>query len=151
MSTATEEVRALQETLRLQVILCFVFFVRIVFGFCLVRWPFLFLTFSVSKYFIIFLVLNFSTAVKSWFVQVQERKLLLKKIRSLKEQLGGGQEVREEEEEGERMKRRRLVEEEEEELRRKRVGGEVREELGIQCDLGDTEAMVEAYSGSCTK
>ena len=81
---------------------------------------------------------------------MQERKLLLKKIRSLKEQLGGGQEVREEEE-GERMKRRRLVEEEEEELRRKRVGGEVREELGIQCDLGDTEAMVEAYSGSCTK
>ena len=101
-------------------------------------------------------MLNFSTAVKSWFVQVQERKLLLKKIRSLKEQLGAGgagsQEGREEEEEGERMKRRRLVEEEEEEeLRRKRVGGEVREELGIQCDLGDTEAMVEAYSGSCTK
>ena len=95
-------------------------------------------------------MLNFSTAVKSWFVQVQERKLLLKKIRSLKEQLGGGQEVREEEEEGERMKRRRVVEEEEE-LRRNKGGGEVREELGIQCDLGDSEAMVEAYSGSCTK
>ena len=77
----------------------------------------------------------------------------MKKIRSLKEQLGGGgagsQEGREEEEEGERMKRRRVVEEEE--LRRNKGGCEVREELGIQCDLGDSEAMVEAYSGSCTK
>ena len=94
------------------------------------------------------------TNVKSLFAQVQERKLLLKKIRSLKEQLGGGgsQEGREEEEEGERMRRRRVVEEqEEEEMRRRRGGGEVREELGIQCDLGDSEAIVEAYSGSCTK
>ena len=95
-----------------------------------------------------------SPNLKSWFVQVQERKLLLKKIRSLKEQLGAGgagsQEGREEEEEGERMKRRRVVEEEEE-LRRNKGGGEVREELGIQCDLGDSEAMVEAYSGSSTK
>ena len=69
---------------------------------------------------------------------MQERKLLLKKIRSLKEQLGGGggsQEGREEVEE-EQMRRR---------------GGEVREELGIQCDLGDSEALVEAYSGSCTR
>ena len=98
----------------------------------------------------------FSTnqSLKSWFAQVQERKLLLQKIRSLKEQLGGGgsQEGREEEEEGERMRRRRVVEEqEEEEMRRRRGGGEVREELGIQCDLGDSEAIVEAYSGSCTK
>lgn len=62
----------------------------------------------------------------------------MKKIRSLKEQLGGGggsQEGREEVEE-EQMRRR---------------GGEVREELGIQCDLGDSEALVEAYSGSCTR
>ena len=81
---------------------------------------------------------------------MQERKLLLKKIRSLKEQLGGGGQEGREEEEEERMKRRRMVEEEEE-LRRKKGGGEVREELGIQCDLGDSEAMVEAYSGSCTK
>ena len=69
---------------------------------------------------------------------MQERKLLLKKIRSLKEQLGGGggsQEGREEVEE-EQMRRR---------------GGEVKEELGIQCDLGDSEALVEAYSGSCTR
>ena len=86
--------------------------------------------------------------------QVQERKLLLKKIRSLKEQLGGGggsQEMgRGEEEEGESSRRKRLVEEEEEEMRRRR-GGEVREELGIQCDLGDSEAIMEAYSGSCSK
>ena len=76
---------------------------------------------------------------------------MLKKIRSLKEQLGGGsQEGRDEEEEGERMRRRRMVEEQEEEMRRRR-GGEVREELGIQCDLGDSEAIMEAYSGSCTK
>ena len=90
--------------------------------------------------------------IKSLFAQVQERKLLLKKIRSLKEQLGGAgsQEGREEEEEGERMRRRRVVEEQEEEMRRRR-GGEVREELGIQCDLGDSEAIMEAYSGSCTK
>ena len=85
--------------------------------------------------------------------QVQERKLLLKKIRSLKEQLGGGggsQEMgRGEEEEGESSRRKRLVEEEEE-MRRRR-GGEVREELGIQCDLGDSEAIMEAYSGSCSK
>ena len=62
----------------------------------------------------------------------------MKKIRSLKEQLGGGggsQEGREEVEE-EQMRRR---------------GGEVKEELGIQCDLGDSEALVEAYSGSCTR
>merc|ERR1719397_1645221 len=34
---------------------------------------------------------------------------------------------------------------------RRRRGGEVKEELGIQCDLGDSEAIMEAYSGSCTK
>ena len=76
---------------------------------------------------------------------------MLKKIRSLKEQLGGGsQEMgRGEEEEGESSRRKRLVEEEEE-MRRRR-GGEVKEELGIQCDLGDSEAIMEAYSGSCSK
>ena len=77
---------------------------------------------------------------------------MLKKIRSLKEQLGGP-EVREEEvvaeEALERTRRRRRdAEEEEEVVERKR---EVGEELGIQCNLGDSEAIVEAYSGSCSR
>ena len=81
--------------------------------------------------------------------------MLLKKIRSLKEQLGsglGGPEVREEElvaeEALERTRRRRRDAEEEEVVERKR---EVGEELGIQCNLGDSEAIVEAYSGSCSR
>ena len=76
---------------------------------------------------------------------------MLKKIRSLKEQLGGP-EVREEElvaeEALERTRRRRREAEEEEVVERKR---EVGEELGIQCNLGDSEAIVEAYSGSCSR
>ena len=76
---------------------------------------------------------------------------MLKKIRSLKEQLGGP-EVREEElvaeEALERTRRRRRDAEEEEVVERKR---EVGEELGIQCNLGDSEAIVEAYSGSCSR
>ena len=77
---------------------------------------------------------------------------MLKKIRSLKEQLGGP-EVREEEvvaeEALERTRRsRREAEEEELVMERKR---EVGEELGIQCNLGDSEAIVEAYSGSCSR
>ena len=82
--------------------------------------------------------------------------MLLKKIRSLKEQLGsglGGPEVREEElvaeEALERTRRRRReAAEEVEVVERKR---EVGEELGIQCNLGDSEAIVEAYSGSCSR
>ena len=81
--------------------------------------------------------------------------MLLKKIRSLKEQLGsglGGPEVREEElvaeEALDRTRRRRREAEEEEVVERKR---EVGEELGIQCNLGDSEAIVEAYSGSCSR
>ena len=76
---------------------------------------------------------------------------MLKKIRSLKEQLGGP-EVREEElvaeEALERTRRSRREPEEEEVVERKR---EVVEELGIQCNLGDSEAIVEAYSGSCSR
>ena len=76
---------------------------------------------------------------------------MLKKIRSLKEQLGGP-EVREEElvaeEALERTRRSRREVEEEELVERKR---EVGEELGIQCNLGDSEAIVEAYSGSCSR
>ena len=80
---------------------------------------------------------------------------MLKKIRSLKEQLGGGlggPEGREEElvaeEALERTRRsRREVEEEELVERNRQVG----EELGIQCNLGDSEAIVEAYSGSCSR
>ena len=48
----------------------------------------------------------------------------------------------------ERTRRRRREAEEEEEVERKR---EVGEELGIQCNLGDSEAIVEAYSGSCSR
>ena len=81
---------------------------------------------------------------------------MLKKIRSLKEQLGGGlggPEGREQElvaeEALERTRRsRREAEEEEELVERKRQVGE---ELGIQCNLGDSEAIVEAYSGSCSR
>ena len=76
---------------------------------------------------------------------------MLKKIRSLKEQLGGP-EVREEElvaeEALERTRRSRREAEEEELVERKRQVGE---ELGIQCNLGDSEAIVEAYSGSCSR
>ena len=77
---------------------------------------------------------------------------MLKKIRSLKEQLGGGlggPEGREQElvaeEALERTRRSRREAEEEE--RKRQVG----EELGIQCNLGDSEAIVEAYSGSCSR
>ena len=80
---------------------------------------------------------------------------MLKKIRSLKEQLGGGlggPEGRElelvAEEALERTRRSRREAEEEELVERKR---EVGEELGIQCNLGDSEAIVEAYSGSCSR
>ena len=80
---------------------------------------------------------------------------MLKKIRSLKEQLGGGlggPEGREQElvaeEALERTRRSRREAEEEELVERKR---EVGEELGIQCNLGDSEAIVEAYSGSCSR
>ena len=80
---------------------------------------------------------------------------MLKKIRSLKEQLGsglGGPEVREEElvaeEALDRTRRGRREAEEEEVVERKR---ELGEELGIQCNLGDSEAIVEAYSGSCSR
>ena len=80
---------------------------------------------------------------------------MLKKIRSLKEQLGGGlggPEGREEElvaeEALERTRRSRREAEEEELVERKRQVGE---ELGIQCNLGDSEAIVEAYSGSCSR
>ena len=80
---------------------------------------------------------------------------MLKKIRSLKEQLGGGlggPEGREEElvaeEALERTRRSRREAEGEELVERKR---EVGEELGIQCNLGDSEAIVEAYSGSCSR
>ena len=80
---------------------------------------------------------------------------MLKKIRSLKEQLGGGlggPEGREQElvaeEALERTRRSRREVEEEELVERKR---EVGEELGIQCNLGDSEAIVEAYSGSCSR
>ena len=76
---------------------------------------------------------------------------MLKKIRSLKEQLGGPEGREEElvaEEALERTRRRRREVEEEEEVERKR---EVGEELGIQCNLGDSEAIVEAYSGSCSR
>ena len=80
---------------------------------------------------------------------------MLKKIRSLKEQLGGGlggPEGREEElvaeEALERTRRSRREAEEEELVERKR---ELGEELGIQCNLGDSEAIVEAYSGSCSR
>ena len=80
---------------------------------------------------------------------------MLKKIRSLKEQLGGGlggPEGREEElvteEVLERTRRSRREAEEEELVERKRQVGE---ELGIQCNLGDSEAIVEAYSGSCSR
>ena len=76
---------------------------------------------------------------------------MLKKIRSLKEQLGRP-EVREEElvaeEALERTRRSRREAEEEELVERKRQVGE---ELGIQCNLGDSEAIVEAYSGSCSR
>ena len=80
---------------------------------------------------------------------------MLKKIRSLKEQLGGGlggPEGREQElvaeEALERTRRSRREAEEEELVERKRQVGE---ELGIQCNLGDSEAIVEAYSGSCSR
>ena len=80
---------------------------------------------------------------------------MLKKIRSLKEQLGGGlggPEGRElelvAEEALERTRRSRREVEEEELVERKRQVGE---ELGIQCNLGDSEAIVEAYSGSCSR
>ena len=76
---------------------------------------------------------------------------MLKKIRSLKEQLGGPEGREEElvaEEALERTRRSRRQAEEEEEVERKR---EVGEELGIQCNLGDSEAIVEAYSGSCSR
>ena len=80
---------------------------------------------------------------------------MLKKIRSLKEQLGGGlggPEGRElelvAEEALERTRRSRREAEEEELVERKR---ELGEELGIQCNLGDSEAIVEAYSGSCSR
>ena len=78
---------------------------------------------------------------------------MLKKIRSLKEQLGGPEGREEElvaEEALERTRRRRgeAAEEEEEVVERKR---ELGEELGIQCNLGDSEAIVEAYSGSCSR
>ena len=80
---------------------------------------------------------------------------MLKKIRSLKEQLGGGlggPEGREQElvaeEALERTRRSRREAEEEEVVERKRQVGE---ELGIQCNLGDSEAIVEAYSGSCSR
>ena len=80
---------------------------------------------------------------------------MLKKIRSLKEQLGGGlggPEGRElelvAEEALERTRRSRREAEEEELVERKRQVGE---ELGIQCNLGDSEAIVEAYSGSCSR
>ena len=80
---------------------------------------------------------------------------MLKKIRSLKEQLGGGlggPEGREQElvaeEALERTRRSRREAEEEELVERKR---ELGEELGIQCNLGDSEAIVEAYSGSCSR
>ena len=80
---------------------------------------------------------------------------MLKKIRSLKEQLGGGlggPEGREEElvaeEALERTRKSRREAEEEELVERKRQVGE---ELGIQCNLGDSEAIVEAYSGSCSR
>ena len=45
-------------------------------------------------------------------------------------------------------RRRREAEEEDEVVERKR---ELGEELGIQCNLGDSEAIVEAYSGSCSR
>ena len=76
---------------------------------------------------------------------------MLKKIRSLKEQLGGPEGREEElvaEEALERTRRSRREAEEEELVERKR---EVGEELGIQCNLGDSEAIVEAYSGSCSR
>ena len=80
---------------------------------------------------------------------------MLKKIRSLKEQLGGGlggPDGREQElvaeEALERTRRSRREVEEEELVERKRQVGE---ELGIQCNLGDSEAIVEAYSGSCSR
>ena len=76
---------------------------------------------------------------------------MLKKIRSLKEQLGGPEGREEElvaEEALERTRRSRREVEEEEEVERKR---ELGEELGIQCNLGDSEAIVEAYSGSCSR
>ena len=80
---------------------------------------------------------------------------MLKKIRSLKEQLGGGlggPEGREQElvaeEALERTRRSRREAEEEVVVERKRQVGE---ELGIQCNLGDSEAIVEAYSGSCSR
>ena len=76
---------------------------------------------------------------------------MLKKIRSLKEQLGGPEGREEElvaEEALERTRRRRREAEEEEVVESKR---EVGEELGIQCNLGDSEAIVEAYSGSCSR
>ena len=78
---------------------------------------------------------------------------MLKKIRSLKEQLGGPEGREEElvaEEALERTRRRRgeAAEKEEEVVERKR---ELGEELGIQCNLGDSEAIVEAYSGSCSR
>ena len=76
---------------------------------------------------------------------------MLKKIRSLKEQLGGPEGREEEllaEEALDRTRRSRREAEEEEVVERKR---EVGEELGIQCNLGDSEAIVEAYSGSCSR
>ena len=76
---------------------------------------------------------------------------MLKKIRSLKEQLGGPEGREEElvaEEALQRTRRSRREAEEEEVVERKR---EVGEELGIQCNLGDSEAIVEAYSGSCSR
>ena len=76
---------------------------------------------------------------------------MLKKIRSLKEQLGGPEGREEElvaEEALERTRRRRGEAAEEEVVERKR---ELGEELGIQCNLGDSEAIVEAYSGSCSR
>ena len=77
---------------------------------------------------------------------------MLKKIRSLKEQLGGPEGREEElvaEETLERTRRSwRGAEEEGEVVERKR---ELGEELGIQCNLGDSEAIVEAYSGSCSR
>ena len=76
---------------------------------------------------------------------------MLKKIRSLKEQLGGPEGREEElvaEEALERTRRSRREAEEEELVERKR---ELGEELGIQCNLGDSEAIVEAYSGSCSR
>ena len=77
---------------------------------------------------------------------------MLKKIRSLKEQLGGPEGREEElvaEEALERTRRRRReAAEEVEVVERKREGVE---ELGIQCNLGDSEAIVEAYSGSCSR